>query len=283
VKREKPVVSSKLARFTERVVSLAQKAVVGEPAPAFAPGETGYADWVIVALHGLREYLGHSYRQLLDVLHEMPRIVSKLDLAVGELPDFTTVCTRMQDLEMTRWRVLLRLSADLHEPGEVQAIDATGFDRRAASRRYARRTNYTFRAVKTTVLVDCDTSTILDIHCSMKRPHDTQIGEQLLKRNLDRLEIITADKGYDWDELRQKLREADVRPVIKHREFSSLDAAHNARLDDDTYHRRSVVESVIHSLKRRFGDTLRARTWFGQFRELALKAAVKNIEAALSA
>jgi IS5 family transposase len=282
VKREKPVVSSKLARFTSRVVSLAQKAVVGDPASAFEPGESGYADWVIVALHGLREYLGHSYRQLLDVLHEMPRIVSKLGLEVAELPDFTTVCTRMQDLEMARWRVLLRLSADLHEPGEVQAIDATGFDRRAASRRYARRTNYTFTAVKTTVLVDCETSTILDIHCSMKRPHDTQIGEQLLKRNLDQVETITADKGYDWDELRGKLREAGVRPVIKHREFSSLDAAHNARLDDETYHRRSVVESVIRSLKQRFGDTLRARTWFGQFRELALKAAVKNIEAALS-
>jgi len=46
--------------------------------------------------------------------------------------------------------------------------------------------------------------------------------------------------------------------VIKHRKFSSLEAAHNARLDDDTYHRRSVVESVIHSLKHYFGVTLRA-------------------------
>ncbi len=73
-----------------------------------------------------------------------------------------------------------------------------------------------------------------------------------------------------------------MRPVIKHQDVSSLDASHNARLDDETYHRRPVVELVIHSLKQRFGDTLRARTWFGQFLELALKAAVKNIEAALS-
>jgi hypothetical protein len=36
--------------------------------------------------------------------------------------------------------------------------------------------------------------------------------------------------------------------------------SHNARLDDETYHRRSVVESVIRSLKQRFADTLRART-----------------------
>jgi IS5 family transposase len=132
---------------------------------------------VIVALHGLREYLGHSYRQLLDVLHEMPRIVSKLDLAVAEFPDFTTVCTRTKNIEMARWRVFLRLSADLHERGEVQAIDATGFNRRAASRRYAKRTNYTFRAVKTTVLVDCDTSTFLDMALLKSSSSDRFLSE----------------------------------------------------------------------------------------------------------
>lgn len=70
----------------------------------------------------------------------------------------------------------------------------------------------------------------------------------MLKRDLDRVETNTADKGYDWDELRRNIRKHDVRPVIKHREFSSLDAAHNARLDD-TYHCRLVVESAIRSLK----------------------------------
>lgn len=281
MKREKLSVSTKLARFTRRVVSLAKKAVGGETEPPVQKGEGGYADWVIVGLHGLREYLGHPYRRLLDVLHEMPGIVAIFDLSVGELPDFTTICTRKQDLEMRIWRVLLRLSAELQEPGEVQAIDATGFDRVQASQHYANRTNYTFRSVKTTALIDCESSLILDIHCSMKQPHDTQIGWQVLKRNLHRVETLTADKGYDWDEFRQFLREEDVRPVIKHREFSSLDAAHNARIDDDIYHRRSVVESVFASLRRRFNDTIRARTWFGQFRELVLKAAVKNIETAI--
>jgi IS5 family transposase len=262
-------------------VSLAKKAVGDGEEPPVQKGEGGYADWVIVGLHGLREYLGHPYRRLIDVLHEMPGIVSKFGLTVVELPDFTTVWTRKQELEMRIWRVLLRLSAQLQDTGDIQAIDATGFDRVGASQHYANRTNYTFRSVKTTALVDCSTSLILDIHCSMKQPHDTQIGWQVLQRNLHNVEILTADKGYDWDKFRQYLREAGVRPVIKHREFSSIDAAHNARIDDDTYHRRSVVESVFASLRRRFDDTLRARTWFGQFRELVLKAAVKNIEDAI--
>jgi IS5 family transposase len=69
--------------------------------------------------------------------------------------------------------------------------------------------------------------------------------------------------------------------VIKHREFYPLDMAHNARHDDDIYYRRSVAEADFFALKQRYGDTLRARTWFRQFRELVLKATVRNVELAL--
>lgn len=273
--------SSRLSHFTDRLVTLAKRAVSDGPSPAVKKGDGGYADWVIVAIHGLREYLDLPYRRLLDVLHEMQGIIKKMDLKPSELPDFTTVCARKQQLKMSVWRVLLRLSADLHDTGEVQAIDATGFDRHSASHHYANRTDYTFKSVKTTALVDCETSIILDIHCSTRQPHDTHVGRQVLTRNLSHLQTVTADKGYDWDDLRQELREADIRPVIKHREFSPLDVAHNARHDDDIYHRRSVVESVFFALKQRYGDTLRARTWFGEFRELVLKAAVRNVEVAI--
>ena len=272
---------TQLARFTDNCVDLSQKAVVGEPQPPLQKGHGGYADWVIVAIHCLREYLNQPYRRLLDILHEMPRITAKLGLAVDELPDFTTVCTRKQDLEMRIWRVLLRSSASLHEFGEVQAIDATGFQRHKASRHYVIRVGYNFDDIKTTALVDCDSTAILDIHCSMKQPHDTQIGRQVLTRNLQRLNTVVADKGYDWDALRHELRDAGVRPVIKHREFYPLDMAHNARHDEEVYHRRSLVESIFFALKHRFGETLRARTWFGQFRELVLKSAVRNIEQAV--
>jgi IS5 family transposase len=273
---------SQLARFTSRCVDLSKKAVTGDPAPPVEEGAGGYADWVIVAIHGLREYLNQPYRRLLDILQEMPGIAAKLGLSVDELPDFTTVCTRKQGLEMRIWRVLLRLSASLHEFGEVQAIDATGFKRHDASRHYVLRVGYNFDDIKTTALVDCDSTAILDVHCSMKQPHDTQVGQQVLRRNLEQLKTITADKSYDWDALRHELRDAGVRPVLKHREFYPLDMAHNARHDDDVYHRRSIIEAIFFAVKHRFDETLRARTWFGQFRELVLKAAVRNIEQAIS-
>jgi IS5 family transposase len=137
-----------------------------------------------------------------------------------------------------------------------------------------------FRSVKMTALVDCETGAVLDVHCSMKQPHDTQVGRQVLTRNLNQLETVTADKGYDWDALRHRLRDADVRPVIKHREFAPLDIAHNVRQDDNTYC-RSAVEAIFFALKQRYGDTLRARTWFGQFREIVLKSVARNIEIAI--
>jgi len=77
------------------------------------------------------------------------------------------------------------------------------------------RVGYNFDEIKNTALVDCDSTAIIDVHFSMKQPHDTQIDRQVLTRNLDQLNTVIADKGYDRDALRRQLRDAGVRPVIK--------------------------------------------------------------------
>jgi IS5 family transposase len=179
---------------------------------------------------------------------------------------------------MPNWRGFLDLTSDLQELGEVQVIDASGFDRIAASRKYATRTDSTFKAMKTTLLVDCSSGAILDAHCSTQQPHDTQVGQQLLGRTLDRVSTITADKGYDSDPLRRFLQAHGVEPVIKHREFTSLDWAQNRLQNQDGYHQRTAAETGFRVIKQRFGDRLWARSWYGQVRELVTKCAVKNIE-----
>ena len=274
-------VLTKTARFAKTIVSFAQKAVAGPPAPAYRPGEDGYADWVILAIQGLKEYLNHDYRKLMDVLREMPKVANFLELTPETLPHFTTVCARKQKIPMKRWRAMLECSVEMYDLGEVQAIDATGVDRVQASQHYAKRTDYMFEAVKTTLLVDCETSSILDIHCSMKQPHDTQVGWQVLTRNLDALNTVAADKGYDWEELRTRLRAERITPLIPQRDPGMRGWARNLLIHDRAYHQRSNAESVFFGLRRRYGDTLWSRTWFGQFRELVMKSAVRNIERAL--
>jgi IS5 family transposase len=77
----------------------------------------------------------------------------------------------------------------------------------------------------------------------MKQPHDSKIGWQMVKCNLDKLNILTADKGYDWWLLRQRLRADRVKTVIKHREFGWHGIANNFLQDDTIYHQRSNAES----------------------------------------
>jgi IS5 family transposase len=272
-----------ITRFVEQCRDLAKEVVAGQPRKPLRRGRDGFADWVMLTILCLREREMETFRSVVDKLRVMQPVRDALGLECEELPDPSTVCKAMDRLSMAICRKLLRRSVSLLKVGDVAAIDASSFDRVAASRRYAQRTDYRFLALKTTLLVDTASGAILDLHCTASRPHDTQIGWQVLKRNRDRLHTITADKGYDWADLRRMLREHDVRPVIKHREFDPLDAAHNARIDDATYHRRSIVETVFSVLKRRYDDRLSARSWYGQFRELALTATVKNVDTGIGA
>lgn len=66
---------------------------------------------------------------------------------------------------------------------DVTGIDATGFERAHTTAHYTKRTNLTIQQLKTTPLVDTATNTVLEIHVTTTREHDTQIALQLMKQN----------------------------------------------------------------------------------------------------
>jgi IS5 family transposase len=113
------------------------------------------------------------------------------------------------------------------------------------------------------------------------RKHDSKIAPSLIKRNTDYVAVLLGDKGYDDQKIRTLAREAGVRPLIKHREFSSLHKAWNARLDADLYGQRSQTETVNSRLKRKYGAFVRSRYWWNQFRELVVGCLTHNIDKAL--
>jgi len=273
---------SKISRFTKKAVTLAQNAVGGRGEVAAPEGGGGFADYAVVSLHCLRVYLEKPYRETLDLLSEMPQILAEIDLDEADLPDHSTLVKAFDRLKTALWRVLLRLSAQLHDPSGHAAIDATFFDRETASTHYCRRANYRVQTLKTTALVDTETQAILDVHCSTGKPHDTQLGWQVARRNAGDLASLAADKGYDWMRLRENLREEDVRPLIKHRIFRPIDHAHNARVDGPRYRQRAMCETVFSAIKRTLGDAVRARAWFREFREIVLKCVVYNIKRAVT-
>ncbi len=93
---------------------------------------------------------------------------------------------------------------------------------------------------------------------------------------------LAADKGYDWQRLRDKIREESVRPLIKHREFRPIDHAHNARIDGTLYGQRVLSEIVFSVIKRTLGDAVRARSWYREFREIVLMCVVYKIKRSVS-
>jgi len=76
-----------------------------------------------------------SYREALDLLSEMPQILAKIGLDAADLLIIRRNKVKAFDrIKMAVWRVLLRLSAQLHEPSGHAAMDATFFDRENASK-----------------------------------------------------------------------------------------------------------------------------------------------------
>ena len=87
---------------------------------------------------------------------------------------------------------------------------------------------------------------------------------------------LAVGKDYDAKAFRDELRDNGVRPLIKHRLHNSLDHAHNARMDSDSYNCRRMVETVFSAIKRTLGSAVRARSWPLGFREMILRCAIYN-------
>ena len=264
----------------KQVASLAQKLTDAALIQLSHPAGSGFAGWKHAVLLYLREHMDTEYEEVIDWVEEMERIRLLLELRRGEFPAPSTLCKVFKRTPMSVWRQLLRRSAELLDQNGHAAVDATYFDRQQPSAHYPKRTGRSVRTIQATFLIDTANGAILDLHCSTKWPSGIRIGPKVALRNAGDLRSLAADKGYDDMSFRETLRAVGVRPLIKHHVFASYDHAHNARIDDERYHQRSMTESVNSSLKHSHGSAVRARDWFRQFREIALIAGVHNIEQA---
>jgi IS5 family transposase len=171
----------------------------------------------MISLHCLRIYLDTSYRMTIDLLKEMPHICREIGLETADLPHYSTLCLAFGRLEMKVCQVLLRYSAQLHDTSDIAAIDATCFNRSVASRHYCRRTNYRVQTLEVTEIVDTGTQAIFDLYCTATwEESDAEVCEQFARRHAGELRVLTADRGYDCNWLREDLRELGIRPLIRH-------------------------------------------------------------------
>jgi IS5 family transposase len=260
--------------------NLAKKYVDNPDEPAAPDGDSGFAEWVQIALILFRVELDKSLRETEAWFNDSRAVLEELNLE--QSPDHTSLCRWEQKFDMRELRRLLRLSAEQAGWTGEAAIDASGFQRDQTSYHYRNRADYSLQTMKTTILIDMNTLAIKDIHLTTRKSWDGHIGMQVFRRNADDLEVLTADSNFSWCDLREKCRETATRPLIKHKEHNGLKKAHNARMDTDLYHQRWLSETGFSLLKEDDGEKLRSRSWHGQFRELTRKCIVHNLTQAAS-
>ena len=221
-----------------------------------------------VVLLCIKTRLKQRYREFCDILSLMPEIQRILGLE--KIPHWTTL-----DKAFLRLRSHVLAALLQAESSGFATIDATGFDRRHASKQYLNRCKMHIKSLKATFLVDTKHQTILDLHHTMTRKHDSKIVLPLVQKH--RLRALCADMGYDDRKVRSALRMRGTRPLIPHRDFGGRQRYWNSLMDKDLYHKRSLSETVNSVIKRRYSDTLYSKDWRSQFKEMTLLAVVYNI------
>jgi IS5 family transposase len=114
------------------------------------------------------------------------------------------------------------------------------------------------------------------------RKHDTQVAPEVVKRNASSIAVLTDDRGHDDQKVRQLAQDRDIRPLIRHREFTPLHRAWNVRPDSDLCHRRGMNETVNATIKQRYRAFVRSRLRWKQLRELVIKCVAHNLKRSLA-
>lgn len=261
-----------LQEFVWQAYDLAQRSV---PKYSTKYSRKDFTQHQLITLNLIRIKCDWTYRQTIGWFRWMTPLRDHLEL--DTMPDHTTLYHAFDRMSLTIGRLLSDESLDPFDLSGFSGIDATGFERSVASQYYAKTAKMNLQSIKTTVLADLKLNVVIDAHFTTTRKHDTKIGPDLLE-NHPELSVLAADKGYDDQSFRDQLRDNNIRPLIRHCESSPIHKAANARMIDEDYHKRSNNESVFSAIKRKYGDRLRSRIWYRQFRELILKMVVHNLD-----
>lgn len=243
-----------------------------------------YNNFVHIFLLVLKEKYKQSYRGLIELADNL-NIRQMLGLL--KVPHFTTLQKFISRLDKDLLAKLVRVCYKILNLTNIKsAIDGTGFDNTHPSMYYQNKygvnkgyKNY----INTHILTDLFTKLILNIETCDHRKHDTQFFIPLVDPLKQELNSVLADKGYDSMELRNFCWKNKITNHIDFRYFGPVRTnnkdRNNAkkRFRRKIYRKRSIVESVISAVKRRFGDFVTSRKQDNQQKQVILKVLAYNI------
>jgi len=180
------------------------------------------------------------------------------------------------------WHALARASAGDDECS-VAAIDGTGISRTNPSYHYVKRIGQTTpvrRPMQAIVMIDVKRRKFLSWRVRAKPRGEKCDTPYLIKHSPVLPETILMDKGFDANWIHEYLRDKgiySIAPVKKGCKRGRYRKQLRDCFDYGQYWQRSIVESLIGAVKRKYGEHVRARTARTRRAEVYMKLITYNI------
>jgi len=244
-----------------------------------------YTQHQLLALLCLKEYFNHVYRDIVDIILEMDRLVKLLELK--KVPHFTTLHKFFKRFPSWRFDRILAHTIKMFDVLDARVgIDASGYTGYVGVYYTKRLGKVITRSyfIKDSIVVDTDRQIILANKTRRSPSHDNRDFKSLIrkvKRNVDII-LVTADKAYDDESNHRLVRGMNAVSIIPVRSKSSkVKGFWRRRLkrefDRKLYNERNKVETVFSVIKRKFSEVLRSRLINLKKKEIKLKNIVYNL------
>ncbi len=252
-------------------------------------GQQVYSDKAIETLNILRFIFGLKLRSTEGFAKSLVELMG-LDI---EIPNYTTLCRRLQKLS-----VKLERKLSSHKNPHI-VIDSTGLKVYGEGEWKVRQHGYSKRRTwkKLHLAVDESNSQIKASVLSDNSVKDNEVFEELLTGYEDEIGQVSVDGAYDCKNCYQFTSDRSIKLVAPPRKNAVIKRHGNCRgspLLRDTYireikkmgrkkwkkkhkyHRRSISETAMYRFKTLLGDKLSSREFHRQANEVFIKCKILN-------